>query len=224
MSRGSPGSPLGVAHRAGNSLDRLRDAARVGADVIELDVQAHRGRLEIRHARRLWPLPLVMDGWRILPGWRTQLLLEDVLAEPLPAGVRLMLDLKGDDASIGSSVVAALARTGHALAPREVLVCGRYWPALEPFADVAGATVLLSARTPAEVAALTRRALRRDADGVSLHRSLLTTELVTSLREQLGLVLTWPINDVQALDEVVDKGVTGVITDSADVLRATLAC
>ncbi len=60
--------------------------------------------------------------------------------------------------------------------------------------------------------------------GVSVHRSLLTAALVAELHERVELVLTWPVNDPAALDEVLARGVTGVISDEADILRTVLAC
>jgi glycerophosphoryl diester phosphodiesterase len=40
---------LVVAHRAGNDLARLRAALDAGADLVEADIHAFRGRLEVRH-------------------------------------------------------------------------------------------------------------------------------------------------------------------------------
>ena len=54
---------LAIAHRAGNSLAGLREANRLGADVIECDVHAYRGRLEVRHLKTAGPLPFLWDRW-----------------------------------------------------------------------------------------------------------------------------------------------------------------
>ncbi len=35
--------------------------------------------------------------------------------------------------------------------------------------------------------------------------------------------MTWGVNDLQALERVAALGVTGIISDEADVLRAVLA-
>lgn len=35
--------------------------------------------------------------------------------------------------------------------------------------------------------------------------------------------MTWPVNDQAALRDVLSRGVTGVISDEADVLRSVLA-
>jgi glycerophosphoryl diester phosphodiesterase len=48
---------LRVAHRAANDPDALAAAAAAGADLAEGDVHLRRGRLEVRHAKSLGPLP-----------------------------------------------------------------------------------------------------------------------------------------------------------------------
>jgi glycerophosphoryl diester phosphodiesterase len=45
---------------------------------------------------------------------------------------------------------------------------------------------------------------------------------VTRLREQVEVVMTWGVDDLAALTEVVDLGVNGVISDEVDVLRSVL--
>lgn len=215
--------PLAVAHRAGNSLPALREAAALRADVLELDVQSHRGRLEVRHARTAGTL-LLWDGWRVQPGWGRRLQLADVLAEALrvagPA-TRLMLDLKGDDPRVGAAVVAAV----HAVAPgRPVIVCGRHWPTLDPFLGVDDVQVLYSAGTRREVTALLAglgTALR--PRGAVLHHSLLTRTTAARLHGELELLLTWPINDDASLDRALQAGADGVITDERRILERVLA-
>ena len=222
-------SPLTVAHRAGNALPALHAAAELGVDVIELDVHSWRGRLEVRHARTAGRLPVLWDGWRLHRGWKPRLELAEVLTEALRVagpGTRLMLDLKGSGAGVGHEV----ARSVHDLAAeRDVLVCGRHWPALAPFGALPYAQVLLSARTPRELAALRARVADgglvggKGAYGASIHRSLLTRPLLEELHRRLQVVLTWPVNTPAALAEVLAVGATGVISDELEVLRSMLA-
>lgn len=223
MGMGTHRRPLAVAHRAGNSLVALREAAALGADVIEVDVAAHLGRLEVRHARTAGPL--LVDGWRIRRGWGRRLQLADVLAEAMTvagAGTRLMLDLKGSDPRLGTAVAAAV----HAVVPhRDLIVCGRHWPSLTAFDDVPYALVAFSAGTRSELAALLMAVhdpTRPPPAGACVHRSLLTTGVVGRLHERVDTVLTWPINDVKALDDALATGVDAVITDEAAILRRVL--
>jgi len=116
-----------LAHRAGNDLERLRLAESAGADVVEADVHLHRGRLELRHVKRLRPLPVVWDRWYVESAPGRYLQLEDVLAASRPE-TRLLLDLKGVDGRLPRRLVATLARAG---AERDVTVCSRTWRLLD---------------------------------------------------------------------------------------------
>lgn len=218
---------LAIAHRAGNSLPALSAAVEAGADVLELDVHAHRGRLEVRHRKSLGPLPylwdrtcygrvpLLGDTWELLPADPDQLLLDEVLDAAASSGAALMLDLKGVG-GIGPAVDRAL----HARRPEvPVLVCGRWWPSMTPFFGRDRARPVLSARGRGELARLHRRLQRGPTPyGVSVHRSLLDRDVVARLRARVEVVMTWPVNDEDALADVLDAGVNGVITDDADVL------
>jgi glycerophosphoryl diester phosphodiesterase len=214
---------LAVAHRAGNDLPALRTAVDAGADLLETDVHLLRGRLEVRHGKALHPLPLLWErtGGRLQVARRgPQLLLDEVLDAALdvvrPDGPRLLLDLKGPGA-----VGPAVARTVHARRPDvPVLVCARWWPSALALARHDWARVLLSARSRPELARLRRQVRRTPVHGVCLHRELLTPSVVAGLREHVEHVLTWPVNTVASLDAARDVGVTGVITDSPDVLAA----
>ena len=159
---------LAVAHRAGNSITGLHEANQIGADVVECDVHAHRGRLEVRHLKTAGPLPFLWDTWELVPASAPRLGLEELLAADRRGAV-FMLDLKGRRAETGRDVAAALHE--HAAGHR-VLVCGRHWPAVDqataalPYADP-----VLSARTRAELAALVGR-----VDGITTNPSLLAKE------------------------------------------------
>ncbi|HWH30734.1 MAG TPA: glycerophosphodiester phosphodiesterase [Mycobacteriales bacterium] len=221
---------LAVAHRAGNSLTALRAAVEAGAHVLEADVHAHRGRLEVRHLKALGPLPFLWDrsGAGPLPSPRDrwelvrhtpQLQLEELL-DAARAGATLMLDLKGVG-GVGPSV----ARLLHERVPdAPIVVCGRWWPSVQAFDGAPWARQVLSARGRAELARLRRR-LRTGPPlyGVSVHRSLLEPRVVQELRRQVEVVMTWPVNDDDALERVLAAGVNGVITDEVDVLRSVVA-
>ncbi len=46
-----------------------------------------------------------------------------------------------------------------------------------------------------------------------------SSAVVTELHERVEVVMTWPVNDETALAEVLSRGVRGVISDEADILR-----
>ena len=221
---------LAVAHRAGNSIAALNAALDAGAHVLEADVHQHRGLLEVRHHKRLGPLPYLWDRsgtgqlpslrdeWELLPH-TPQLPLHELL-DAAAGGATLMLDLKG----VGR-VGPATVRLLHERVPTApVVVCGRWWPSVTAFAGREWARPVLSARGRTERARLRRR-LRREPPlyGVSVHRSLLDRQVVDELRSRVEVVMTWPVNDHAALAEVLDVGVNGVITDDDAVLRRVVA-
>ena len=214
-------SPLAIAHRAGNSLEALRAAVDLGADVLEADVHSHRGRLEVRHLKSMGPVPFLWDRWELVPTSVRQLQLAELLDALGPVGDRstLMVDLKG----VGG-VGAAVAQALHERVPEApVLLCSRWWPSVDAFAGAPWARPVLSARGITELRRLRRRLRTRPPYGVSVHRSLLDAAVVAELHERVPLVMTWPVNDEAALEAVLRMGVTGVISDEADVLRAVLA-
>jgi hypothetical protein len=67
-----------------------------------------------------------------------------------------------------------------------------------------------------------RRRLRRGpkVHGVSVRRELLDADLVAELHEHVEVVMTWPVNDLYTLDDLLEMGVTGVISDEDHVLAA----
>ena len=214
---------LAIAHRAGNDLTALRAAVELGVDVLEADVHVRAGRLEVRHSKHLRPLPVLWDrgpaGLELTRTSAPQLELDAVLAA-LDATTGLMLDLKGP-----GRVGARVAELVHATVPSApVIVCARWWPSVDALDTLSWVRPVLTARTPLEVRRLGRRLARGLRPyGVSLHRSLLTSALVARLRDEVEVVMTWGVNDLGALTQVLDLGVNGVISDEADVLRRVLA-
>ncbi len=104
-----------------------------------------------------------------------------------------------------------------------MIVCSRFWRALDCFAPIPWVRVVLSARNRAELARLRRRLGEPfQPYGVSVHRSLLDGATVAALHEHVEVVMTWPVNDEVALADVLHAGVTGVITDDPAILRKVL--
>jgi len=208
---------LAIAHRAGNSLAGLHAANLLGADVIECDVHAHRGRLEVRHLKTAGPLPFLWDRWELAAASTPRLGLQELL-DADRRGTTFMLDLKGRRASTGRAVAELL----HDLAPEhDVLACGRFWPNVDAVAELGFVRPVLSARNRAELASLRRRLRARGPGapyGVSVHASLLDEPVVAMLRCHVEVVMTWPVDDLATLDRVVGLGANGVITNEPDIL------
>ena len=209
-------TPLAVAHRAGNSLAGLRAAHAVGADVVECDVHEHRGRLEVRHLKTAGPLPFLWDRWEVRPASTPRLGLAELLAAD-PYGSTFMLDLKGRRPDVARSVARVLRAQPD---ERPVLVCTRFWPALDELAGLPFVRPVLSARNRVELELLRRRLAGAAAQpaGVSVHRSLLDAATVAELHRGVDLVMTWPVNDTDTLRATLATGVSGIISDEPDVL------
>ena len=212
---------LAVAHRAGNDLAALAAARALGAHVLEADVHTGAGGVVLHHLARLGPLPWSLDQpyrrrWRLVARSVRQLGLDELLDAAAETG--LLLDLKSPDVGpAAAAIVAARTSTGP------VLVCGN-GRAMAAFRGVPDVHRLLSAGDATELAQV-QEALRSGppADGVSVHVSLLTPAVVERLLARVPRVLAWPVNDRRTLAVLLDRGVNGVISDDADVLRAVVA-
>lgn len=212
--------PLAIAHRAGNSLAGLHGANELGVDVIECDVRRGRGQVDVRHLKSAGPLPFLWDRWELASASAPRLGLAELL-EAHQHGTLLMLDVKGRRPGLARDV-AALLLGGSG---RPVLVCGRSWSTVGALTGVPFVRPVLSARNRVELARLRRRlaASRRPAPyGVSVHRDLLDADVVAELHRTVEVVMTWPVNDLAALDDVTALGVSGVISDEPEVLAELL--
>lgn len=210
---------LAIAHRAGNSLAGLRAARELAVDVIECDVHHHRGRLEVRHLKTAGPLPFLWDRWELVPASAPRLGLEEVLRADRH-GTTFMLDLKGRNPATALAVVELL----HDVAPHPLLVCGRWWPAVDAVGELPFVRPVLSARNRVELTRLRKRvgAAPGSVHAASVHASLLSREVVDELHRGLEVVMTWPVNDAAELERVLALGVSGVISDEPDVLADLL--
>jgi glycerophosphoryl diester phosphodiesterase len=207
-----------LAHRAGNDPVLLRRAESAGADAIEADVHLHRGRLEVRHAKRLGPLPLHWDRWYVQRA-RPAFLVDQLLAA-VSRGTRLMLDLKGIDRRLPAHLVRALARfDGN----QPLLVCSRSWRLLDALPRDGSIRRVYSAGSQRQLAALGRRLLRNPADGVSVHSRLLTAQSARGLAELVPLVVTWSVASIDAVHALAANGVSGFVLDDLDVLQTAAA-
>lgn len=211
---------LAIAHRAGNSLAGLHSANELGVHVIECDIHHHRGRLEVRHLKTAGPLPFLWDTWELASASAPRLGLAELL-DANRHGTMFMLDLKGRRTRAGRSVARLLHAGGHH-AP--IMVCGRHWPSVEAVAELPYVRPVLSARNRTELTRLYRRLQDGPpVHGVSVHRSLLDRPVVSRLRARVEVVMTWPINDTASLDQMLEIGVNGIISDESSVLADLLA-
>ena len=191
-----------------------------GVDVIECDIHEYRGRVEVRHLKSAGPLPFLWDKWELASASAPRLGLEELL-EAGRHGSTFMLDLKGRRVSTARAVAKLLHEGPH---DRPVLACGRYWPSLDALASLPYVKLVLSARSQVELTHLRHRVSSGSpVHGVSVHWSLLDEKLVAELHDHVRIVMTWPINTVARLDDMLAMGVTGIISDEQDVLAELIS-
>ncbi len=212
------GRPVVIAHRGGNDLAALDRAKATGVDLAELDVWLHGGALEVRHLKTMGPIPLLWDRWRLVPGWIPRLRIEQVL-ESASRDIRLMIDLKSKTLALSKALIAVLARQ---LPGAPYTVTARNWPLLAPFEEVAEASIIPSAATGSELAELLP-SLGERYQTLSLHRGLVTAELMSELTGRGVATYVWPINNQAWLEQVLAAGVSGVNTDDLELAAAVVA-
>lgn len=212
------GALVTVAHRSGNTVAGLRAALDSGVDLVECDVHAYRGRLEVRHLKTMGGLPWLWDKGEVVHRRRHRHLELAELVDVLGDDHRLMIDLKGVHPRLAPSVARLLR---EAAPDRGLTVCTKSWWMLDAF-DVPVRRVL-SAGSRRGVARLLARVAKGPVHGVSVRRSLLTPELVTRLHAGTDLVMTWPVDTPQALNDARRFGVDAVISKDIDLLRGVLA-
>jgi glycerophosphoryl diester phosphodiesterase len=207
-----------VAHRAGNDPSTMA-AAAVHADVVEADVHLFRGRLEVRHAKTLGPIPVLWERWYLLDRGTPRISLEAVLEAAAP-DVGLMLDLKGIDPRLPGRVLrAAEAR----LAETGLFVSSRAWRLVDRLHGAPGVRTLHSVGNRRELRALLRRYPSGALEGVSVHRRLLEPAVVSALRVRAPQVWSWPVDDLATARSLADWGVTGFISDAPHLLQPVRA-
>jgi len=92
-----------IAHRAGNNLHALELALQAGVDAIECDFWHDRGRLTLRHERKLPAVPLFYDKW-ILRWSMGHLNLRDLLRQ-INFRAQLFLDIKSASPAAADAVL-----------------------------------------------------------------------------------------------------------------------
>ena len=207
---------LAIAHRSGNSVAGLRRALDTGVDLVEADVHAYRGVLEVRHhknlgSRHLW------DKWELVRRADFVRLELAELLDELAADHRLMIDLKGVRRGLAPAVAEVLRPSSPGV---PVTVCTKHWWMLDAFDPPVRR--VLSASNRAALVRLRRRLAVRPAYGVSLRLNLLSPGLVRELKTRTDVVMTWPVDTPDALSKARTLGVDAVISKNLELLTNVL--
>jgi glycerophosphoryl diester phosphodiesterase len=207
-----------VAHRTPATPAACAALAAAGAQVFEADVQIDdAGAVVVTHY-----LPLGVggrferDNWRVR--WHTGRSRDPRLADVIdivPAGCRVLLDLKERRPDRRARLVAALADAAKDRS--RFVVCGH------PEEDVAalraaGFATWRSVGNARHLAAVLGEDRLPD-DAVSIRHSLLSGRVLDQLHERVPQVVAWTINNVGRARALCALGVDGVTTDSVTVLQ-----
>jgi glycerophosphoryl diester phosphodiesterase len=209
---------LAIAHRSGNTVAGLRAALDAGVDLVEADVHAYRGRLEVRHLRSMGGLPFLWDREGVVRRRPHHRLVLAELIDALGDDHRLMIDLKGVHPRLAPKVAQLLRESSPT---RSLTVCTKSWWMLDAF-DVPVKRVL-SAATRRGMSRLRCRVAEGPVDGVSVRLSLLDPPVVDELHRGTDLVMAWPVDTPAALAEARRVGADAVISKDLDLLKALVA-
>ena len=211
----NPSRPVIVAHRAGNALDTLEAAEVVGVDMVEADVHWYRGRLEVRHAKTIGPLPILWDRWYLSSPCTPRLGLEQLVAAAAP-GTDLLLDLKGPSRRVSHLVLAVLGRTE----PKgRISVCARNARLLDPFRGHPEIRVIPTVATRRELWRITSG--QEPLAALSVKAALCTPRHVAMLRRRAPLLIAWGVRDPEHLRALWELGVHGFsVADPSAARRA----
>jgi glycerophosphoryl diester phosphodiesterase len=200
-----------IAHRAGNdqaAVDALADLV----DAVELDVHLHRGRVVVRHAKRVWFTSRLWERWYLLPRGTSAPELTEVLTWIDPE-VGLWIDCKGISRRLPTE---ALRIIGGDRGP--ITISSKSWWMLGPVGARAGVRTMRSAGNRFELLLLRSLPTRVSTDGVVVHRRLLGPQLVDELRQRHGLVFSWSIRNIDDAHRLMSWGVDGLIIDDPQLM------
>ena len=202
-------SALLVAHRSGNTVETAhRDEDR--ADVIELDVHVHRGRVVVRHEKVLRPTSRLWERWYLLPAGTPVPTIDEVL-DVLDENTPLLLDLKCFTRRAGRRIRRAVPGR------RPLIVSCRTWWVLGAFGDRPDTTLLRSCGSDRQLRLATWWPGLGPRRGLVVHQRLLDPDVVRDLRRRTPEVFTWAVTTRDRARELVEAGVTGLIVDDLSI-------
>lgn len=197
---------LGVAHNAGDDVGATFEAAAYGVDAIEIDVTSVGGGL---HASHDAPIPLLdtlfFRGPELDEAWEAARVRDTILLhlkESSPgylAKVRDFLAERRDRAVIFQTRDAASLR-----------MLARTVPWARRLKLIFSRKELDALRGDPE--------LRATIDGVSVRDRLLTPADLQWLEREGLATFAWTVNDVARMNELVERGLDGLITDRLDIM------
>lgn len=205
-----------IAHRAGNNLHDLEAALEAGVDAIECDLWHDRGRLALRHERKLPGIPVIYDKWYLRWSWG-ELRLRDLLRE-IDFRAQLFLDIKSGTPRAAEAVLD-LYHDNESMLPMTT-VSSPQWRLLDTLGAAGTAMRMFYSvgRRGGIEALLLRAGSEHPPAGASIRHTLLSAAIVARLHEAGLQVYAWTVNTPARAEELLSWAVDGIISDDVDVL------
>ncbi|HYJ13628.1 MAG TPA: glycerophosphodiester phosphodiesterase family protein [Thermomicrobiales bacterium] len=188
--------------------------------MIESDLWPFHGRLEIRHAKSLGPLPIYWEKWYIESIGRNQLQLAE-LVQSLPPTTPLFIDFKGTWPWLGTRAIEAIEQVQQG---RQIIVCGRAWSQLDPIETLPNVHVFYSVGNDAELEMVWERLSTQVNPAISIHHNLLQPGTIARLNDLNVTIVAWTVNDFDLAGRLFQQGVDGFTSDNVDLLRSIVGC
>jgi glycerophosphoryl diester phosphodiesterase len=207
--------------------------------MIEADIWFRAGEIWVRHERRLGWLPLLMDRWPAgahsagplaLSPWRGYYIRPDIhelklgeLLDRVAGKKRLLLDVKGrkgDEAEAFASTLGRRISEGdHG---ESVAICGQFWPVL---GRLRKAAPHLEARYSVEKPYQWEAFLRlvdghQDVRKVCIEHRFMDQDKARFLEDSGVDVYCWTVDDAAEAEQLVARGVEGIISNDLGLLGA----
>lgn len=195
-----------IAHRAGNSPEQIK-ATQYLVDAVELDIHRGRnGRIEVRHAKTLWPTRRLWDRWYLLPAATPVPTLDHVL-DSVADETGLWFDLKGVRENVSTRIID-LAAEGC----RPIMVSSKSWWLLDGITGHDNIRTFRSVGNRFELMMLRWMPTKARVDGTVIHRRFLTPSIIERLRSR-GPIFAWGATDRASVEWLEEQGIAGVILD-----------
>ena len=199
-----------IAHRYGNSVEKLA-LVEGRADLIEVDVHPNRGRVQVRHAKRLWLTSRHWERWHMIEAGTTYPDFAELL-DGARASTRFWIDCKGPNPALAKAIRTTVPED------RPLTVSSKAWWVLHRFADRPATRIIRSVGNRFELLLLRRLPSKVHLDGVVVHERLLDSGTLTTLSQRFGAVYTWAVPDRARAEELRAGGIAGVILDDLDLI------
>lgn len=198
---------IGVAHNAGDDLGQATNAVAHGADAIEIDVRDADGQLVASHDA---PVPfledLVFHGPSLADAWNVAQLQNTVLLHLKERSPRYLTHLRNFLASRPLRRVIVQTQDAQTLRMLRHTI-----PSAQRLLLIFNAQDLADLRRDSQSLAM--------IDGVSIRENLLSAASQSWLQRRRLMIFAWTVNDERRMNELVARGIDGLITDRLDMMQ-----